>query len=703
MLSAPRRSPLQPNVDGTLGLYTVSTYSFESHTKTKEIRLFDLQTKRSTLLTNAEKTSEPHWLESEILYLKVGEEKGTTELLVASVDGTTKTYSVAVVPGTISDLKLKPIQPGRVAMVCTGKTTREGKLWNSEKETKRNHTGTLYDSTFVRHWDAYVDTTRNSLWYGVFTLDEEHGTEANGRWVLSELVNALADSELEAPIPPHGGDDGYDISTDSIVFVAQDPHLNPAFHTKCDFYHVAVPDFAVKPSAPPRIVQAKGFKGAASSPAISPDGKSAAFLQMVNDGYEADKNRVLLVQDLGAESTAVELFASDDGRGAWDTSPSKIAWSADGLHLYLIAEHEGKGLLYDASLDAVVRNLPPQMLTHSSHTSSVVPLSTDKLLLAGDSLVDNSVWTVLEVAGGFAVPTVISSNSDHGAAFGLSHRNVSEMWFTGAKGRRVQAWVLKPSKAPAAGDKLPLAMLIHGGPQGAWADAWSTRWNLAVFAEQGYMVVAPNPTGSTSFGQAFTDAINNNWGGDPYEDVVACFEHVASTIGDEVDMDRAVALGASYGGYMVNWIQGHDLGRKFKALVCHDGVFSTEFAIAQEEQYFPVHDLGGQVWEVPENYAKWNPVRFTGNWATPQLIVHSEKDYRLAMSEGLAAFNVLQARGVPSRLLYFPDENHFVQKEENSLVWHTVVINWINSYVGLPPYADEDKIVGPAVGKKYAH
>ena len=239
------------------------------------------------------------------------------------------------------------------------------------------------------------------------------------------------------------------------------------------------------------------------------------------------------------------------------------------------------------------------------------------------------------------------------------------------------------------GKKYPLAYLIHGGPQGAWNDQWSTRWNPAVFAEQGYIVITPNPTGSTGYGQEFTDAIRENWGGAPYEDLVRGFEYIESELGHFVDTTRAVALGASYGGYMMNWIQGHDLGRKFKALVCHDGVFSMTSQVASDEQYFPVHDLGGPIWKNQAGFDKWDPSRFTHNWSTPQLIIHNELDYRLTIAEGLAAFNVLQMRGVDSRFLSFPDENHWVLGHENSLVWHTVVIDWINMYVGLPALGDK--------------
>lgn len=187
--------------------------------------------------------------------------------------------------------------------------------------------------------------------------------------------------------------------------------------------------------------------------------------------------------------------------------------------------------------------------------------------------------------------------------------------------------MVKPSTFDPS-KKYPLAYLIHGGPQGAWNDQWSTRWNPAVFAEQGYVVITPNPTGSTGYGQAFTDAIKESWGGRPYEDLVAGFEYIKSNL-SYVDTDRAVALGASYGGYMMNWMQGHALGKEFKALMCHDGVFSIANQMSSDEQYFPNHDLGGPYYKAMKTWDKWDPSRFVGEWETPMLVIHNALDYRL--------------------------------------------------------------------------
>jgi dipeptidyl aminopeptidase/acylaminoacyl peptidase len=311
------------------------------------------------------------------------------------------------------------------------------------------------------------------------------------------------------------------------------------------------------------------------------------------------------------------------------------------------------------------------------------------LILSANSLVDNSAYYFLEPKLASAKPQLISSNAKGGSLFGLSPKQVDELWWDGAAdGTKVHAWVVKPSHFDSK-KKYPLAYLIHGGPQGAWENSFSTRWNPAVFAEQGYVVVCPNPTGSTGYGQAFTDAIQKNWGGLPYQDLVLGFEYISKNI-EYVDAEKAVALGASYGGYMMNWIQGNPLGRKFKALVTHDGVYSMTSQMASEELYFPEHEFGGKWWKNQDSWLQYDPAKLAENWATPHLIIHSDKDYRLTVAEGLAAFNVLQEKGVPSQYLTFPDENHWVLNPENSLLWHATVLEWINHWVGLPTPSEND-------------
>ena len=245
-----------------------------------------------------------------------------------------------------------------------------------------------------------------------------------------------------------------------------------------------------------------------------------------------------------------------------------------------------------------------------------------------------------------------------------------EFWFKGADDLDVMGWAIKPKGwSPRDKNSWPLAFLVHGGPQSAWEDAWNTRWNPALFAAQGYFVIMINPSGSTGYGQEFTDRIQNEWGGRPFKDLLAGYRYALKRY-PEIDPERTAALGASYGGYMINWINGHnDFG--FKALVCHDGLLdTTESYFSTEEVWFPTQEFGGPPWQTRMTYEKWNPINHVAEWSTPQFVIHSAKDYRLVDSQGLGAFTALQVQGVPSRLLYFPDENHWVLKPSNSRRWH---------------------------------
>ena len=514
MLGAPRRSTAEPNAEGTFALYSVSTYSFESHTKTNEIRLLDLTSKQSTLITNEKGVSESHWLEDEILYLEAGE-NGETRLILTSIGDTSKTYTIARVPGQISNLKLKALGKGtgKVAVVATGKASRNGTLYNAELEPEKLSTAMLYDNLFVRHWDTFTTPQTNSLFYGEFQLTEPHISEPKGRWSLSRLHNALLGTKLESPLAPFPSSDHYDLSSSGITFVAKDPDLDPAFNTKCNTYVLPLENFTKQPDSSSSIQKVQlgtaGFDGAATGPSFSPDGKALVFMQMKENGYESDKNRVILIPDIRNLSTGFEIL---DG---WDRSPSKVVWSSDSRTFFFLADDEARSSIFKLDVPTASSDLDkvPEKLTSSGSVSDfqlLRPGISNELFLSSTSLVDNSIYSTLDPARPMIV-TDISSNSRNGLSFALSASQVSSIWFQGAGDYKVQAWLIKPSNFDVTAT-YPLAYLIHGGPQGAWEDSWSTRWNLAVFAEQGYIVVAPNPTGSTSFGANLTNRIQNNWG-----------------------------------------------------------------------------------------------------------------------------------------------------------------------------------------------
>lgn len=713
LISAPRRSAGVPNAAGTYVLYTTSTYSFESHSKTSELRVLDTKTSESTHLASDE-ISDINWLDDDEFVCLQSEKDDTTSIYWGSVSKCLKKiqlgeshYVAGKINAPAGNLKVAKLANGQYAFAVSAQANPDGSLYEPSKAKKTQSTGRLYSSLYVRHWDAYLEKQRSTLWYGKLSKGDE------GKYGISKLTNALKGTKLESPVPPFGGTDSFDISATGIIFVSKDPDLNPALNTKSNTYLIRMDSWTSDKTPSPQQFEIEGFEGASSSPAFSPDGKRAVFLSMKRAGYESDYNTVWVAQGFdGSDLQVSQLSGEVESQASWfNRSPSSATWTLDSKHLLLTAEDEGYGKLF-----FVETGKRPRAVTAHGSISDVRPLASGEVFVSGSSLVENSFYSILDASADvsdFEKQIWNNFNTTMGGKLGLKSNQVSSIWTPASNPKineEVHAWVVKPSNFDSS-KKYPVAYLIHGGPQGSWGDSWSTRWNPAVFAEQGFIVIAPNVTGSTGYGQAFTDAINRNWGGDPYQDIVNCFEWVGKNM-KEADNDRAVALGASYGGYMMNWIQGHDLGRKFKALVCHDGIFSNANMLSTEELYFPFHDLGGTPWYDPgfdkttkaqdrparspfnactfSDWRRWDPSEHLDNWSTPQLVIHNSKDYRIAISEGLAAFNVLQARGVESQFLTFPDENHFVLKPENSLVWHKTVLNWIRKYVGMSPFADED-------------
>lgn len=678
LLSAPRRSAGVPNSTGELALFTVSTYSFEEHKKTSQIRVLDIKSGNSTLLFEDLNYSEPTWVgETEFIFLKSGDNGRTSLMLADASTPGSEPKEIRSFKGGISNLKVKELEDGTIALACSALATPSGHMYNSEDEKKSHSTGKVYTSLFVRHWDTWVTKNRNAIWYGALKKSDESFTLQ-----LPDLVNVLAGTPLQSPVPPFGGTGDFDISSSGIAFIAADPKVNPAIYTKTNLYYVPLSTFTEDKPPTPQLVKTGSLQGYSASPTFSHDGKKIAFTRMKSNQYETDKPHLLLIPDVKDLASVQEFYETDDGEGSWDLKPDTILWSKDDKELYVTAEDAARNKLFKLPADPLHAKAPPELIpTGDGSIGDIKPLGTDgsKVFLSKSSLVDNSIYTVVDVSENSA--SIVSSNTKNGKTLGLSRSQVDEIWFKGAGGYDVHALVVKPSDFDE-NKKYPLAFLIHGGPQGAWGDSWSTRWNAAAFAEQGYVAVLPNPTGSSGYGMALQNGIKDDWGGKPYNDLVNCFEYIEGNL-PYVDTNNAVALGASYGGFMINWIQGHPLGRKFKALVCHDGVYSTLNMYCTEELFFPCHDFGGSFFENREGYAKWDPAAHINEWATPELIIHSELDYRLPITEGLAAFNTLQQKGVPSRLLMFPDENHWVIKPENSLVWHKEVFGWINKYTGL--------------------
>lgn len=445
--------------------------------------------------------------------------------------------------GSIANPKMKQLSADKVAFCCSALTTPDGNLYWPAADPKPHSSAKAYTSLFARHWDTWTSENQNSLWYGLLT-------KANGHWTLEPpgLINLLQGTRLSSPIPPFGGTGDFDLTNLGIAFVAKDPELNPARYTKSDLYFVPLSSYTEKPTQP-QIVKTGELRGYSTSPTFSKDGKRLAFARMKSEQYESDKPRLLVIPDVTDLSNVQEFYKTDDGKGGWSLRPDTIEWSHNDEELFVTAESEGRNRLWRLPSSPAKATSPPNEIHIDGSVIEFKRLGSSKsLLISARSLVESSFYSIFDTDGN--TTDEISSSLKHGKTVGLNRSQCSEIKWEGAAGYPIHALVMFPSSFDDK-KKYPLAMLIHGGPQSAWSDDWSTRWNPAIFAEQGYVVVCPNPTGSTGYGQDHIDAIAQNWGGAPYEDLVKGFEFIKNHL-EYVDTERAVALGGSYGGYMIS-------------------------------------------------------------------------------------------------------------------------------------------------------
>lgn len=681
----PTISSATANPSGTFAVYQESSYSYATHSKRVVLKLLNLTTKEQTVILEDENAAPPAWLsDKEIIWLSE-RKTGNTQLLVADIDNHKDVRLAGTIVGKASGLKVKTLDNHGVAIAFAAKVNRDGTLWNPIDEREKSHSSArYYTSNYVRHWDSWITEQRNAVFYTFLRR------EGPSRWEMGRVYNALrsTDEKLECPTPPFGGADDFDIGRKGLVFVAKDPKQDHSMITARDVYFLktdfrSAADKAEKVSTP-------GLNGHAGSPCFSDDGSKIVFLKMKHEGAEADKMRPMIIENVSSSLSVKELLQSSDGKGAWSLTPQSVNF-LDDKTLILTAWEQSRCPIFVFDTDKPGSELPRKLVQHGGVKHVERLGSGRKLLVTGDSLTDSGYVGMLDIEGGSSKLDMITSAAEHCKNLGISPDQVSDMHFKGDHDRDVHGLVMKPPNFDK-NERYPICMLLHGGPQWTFPDSWDDGGPRAqIWAAQGYLVVMPNFTGSVGFGQEFIDAIQNNWGGSPYIDVVKCLDHLEKNV-DYADASRAVAGGLSFGGYMANWIQGHDLGRRFKALFTQNGIFSLYSSLATEELFFPRQELGGFPWESEEirkNWDRWDPSRFAGEWATPHFVVHTDKDFRLGVDHGLAAFNVLQIKGVPSAFLHFHDEGHITSQPENLLVMYNAIFNFVNKYVGLPAAADE--------------
>jgi dipeptidyl aminopeptidase/acylaminoacyl peptidase len=633
--------------DGQWVAYAVATPDLEANRSVSNIWVVSAAGGTPTQVTQGGRDNSPAWAPD-----------GKTLAFLSARDGGSQIYLLSMTGGEAKKLTrlstgadLFRWSPDGKAIVFTSSVYPDCKddACNEKREADKEKSkvkARLYDHLLYRHWDHWSEGKRSHLF--VVPVD--------GSSAPKDLTPG---ADYDVPPDERGGVGDFNFSPDSkeLCFTAVTDKLE-AVSTNADLFLVPLTG-----GEPKRITTQQGFDG---DPVYSPDGRSIAYHAQLTAGYEADRWRVMLYdRQSGKSENLSESF---------DRSANELAWSPDSKTLYFLAENETLQPIY---------SMEPRA---GATPKKVVDGFNAEFSLSGDGR------TFVTTQSSLAMPAEIFTVSvDGGALKQITHTNDAilaqiglnppeKFWFDGANGTKVEAMLIRPPQF-AASEKYPLLVLLHGGPQTMWSDAWGYRWNAQVFSGAGYATLMINRRGSTGYGQKFTDEITNDWGGKAYEDVLKGVD-AALVKYPFLDKSRMAAAGGSYGGYMADWIATHT--DRFKAIVSHAGVYDKVSMYATEELWFEEHDLQGTPWSAPENYKKWAPATYAGElgkYKTPTLVVAGERDYRVPYTQSLEFFNSLQRQGVPSKLLIFPDEGHWVLKPQNSQLWYRTFLDWLATYV----------------------
>jgi dipeptidyl aminopeptidase/acylaminoacyl peptidase len=596
---------------------------------------------------------------------------GSTVYFLSAKSGSQQLYAMPAAGGTPKLLTELPVDVGgyklspdgkRVALTLEAFVDCNSDLACTKKRlddtAARKSSGVLHDRIFVRHWDTWADGRLNRVFAATLPKGKEKPLKT------ATLIGA--DVIGDVPSKPFGDTSEFAWSPDGASFVlsARKSDRTEPTSTNFDLYLVA----ADGSGSARNLTEAN--KAWDTGPVFSADGKTLYYRAMKRPGFEADRF-ALMAMDLATGSRR-EIAPK------WDASADGITLSADGKSIYTTAQELGRHPLFSVSIDnGEVTSI------FKDGSVGAFELAGDTLAIAANSMKTGDVIHITSADGKAPLRAITPSAGKMlpDVRFG----EYEQFRFPGWNNETVHAYVLKPWNYEE-GKQYPVAFLIHGGPQGSFGDGWSYRWNPQTYAGQGYAVVMIDFHGSTGYGQKFTDSISGHWGDRPLEDLQKGWAAAQKKYAF-LDGDRACALGASYGGYMINWLAGNWFDKKgnapFKCLVNHNGVFDTRsMAAVTEELWFTEWEFGGALHEKPEGYERFNPARHINKWKTPMMVVAGQNDFRVPIDQSLSTFTMLQRRGIDSQLLYFPDENHWVLKPQNSLQWHDTVNGWLKKHIG---------------------
>jgi dipeptidyl aminopeptidase/acylaminoacyl peptidase len=648
MIGMHRVAEPQVSPDGKWVAYTVTTPDMEANRGASNIWMVETAGGAELQLTRSGHDSSPVWSPDGKTLAFLSSRSGDSQVYLLSMDGgeahpLTKLSTGADIVKWSPDGKTiaftSSVYPDCKDEDCNSKRDAE-----KEKNKMKAH---VAEHLLYRHWTHWNDGKRSHL----FVIP------ADGSAAPRDLT---AGAEYDTPPDERGEPRDVNFSPDSkeICFTAVTDAME-AISTNADLFTVPVAGGEAK-----RITTQKGFDG---NPVYSPDGRYIAYHAQLTAGYEADRWRVMLYDRQSGKTESI----SD----AFDRSAEELAWSPDSKTIYFTAENETQKPVYAMAAHAGAQ--PKAIIPDTYNTAISLSADGKKLVFERTSLA-MPAEVFVAASDGSGVRKLSRQND---AILAALEMNAPEtFWFEGAEGAKVQAMLIRPPKFDAT-KKYPLLVLLHGGPQTMWSNAWGYRWNAQVFSAAGYVTLMINRRGSTGYGQKFTDDITNDWGGKAYVDVMNGVDYALKKY-SFVDGTRMAAAGGSYGGYMADWIATHT-GR-FKAIVSHASTFDKVSMFATEELWFEEHDMQGTPWTNPESYKKWSPSTYAGElgkFKTPTLVIAGERDYRVPYTQSLEFFSALQRQGVPSKLVVFPDEGHWVLKPQNSQFWYKTFLDWLAAYV----------------------
>ncbi|WP_237437738.1 alpha/beta hydrolase family protein [Altericroceibacterium endophyticum] len=664
LISLPRAGAPIVSPDGQRVLYTTRTVDPESFETTTSLWLLPVNSGRAkpVTVTGLEKASSfAFGPDGDLYYLAPKAEDEPPQLWKAPLSASGlvgKARQLSTFTRDIGGFKLSPDGKKVAVWAEVARDCDDVNCTADDSATDdKIGSGRLYDASegFVRHWDRWK---KPGIFSRVFTYDVSDSGLSD-----PQAADGPADAEAligDTPIQPFGGaeDIAWAQDSQSLFFTARQSDRMEPRSTNLDIYRASL-----NGTAPTNITADNAATDTLPTP--SPDGKWLAYAAMERPNYEADRLGLRLYDMASGE---IFSLAQD-----WDRSVGSITWSSDAKSLIVTAVDELDQPAFRVEIATGKVEQLDLIDGDEAHISNITSLPDGDLLFTQDSMQHSAeIYLSHDDGIGKRLTDIAYSQIEDFAPI-----TTERFTFAGAGGDTVSGWITKLADSDA---KMPAILYVHGGPQGSFYDSWSTRWNARTVASQGYAVVAIDFHGSTGYGQDFTDSINRDWGGKPLEDLQKGLA-TALKRDPQIDGSRACAMGASYGGFMMNWIEGQWPDR-FNCLVQHDGLFDMRsFYYTTEESWFPRWDFGGSYEDAKVTYERWNPVNHVDKWKTPMLVITGEKDFRVPYSQALGAFTALQERDIPAKLLVFPDENHWVLNPENSLQWHETVFDWLDQWL----------------------